>query len=298
MLSGEYAVLYGGTATLAPVPLYLEAIELENSPQSRYSPVVEAALALDIPEIREYELEHGKPHIDIDNSLLFGKDDTGKLIKLGLGASAAEAVAVTKLRLTRAYSEKVSDLAFILNYAYRIHDEVQKGAGSGADVAACTFAKPIIFISKFDPESKGLIRSATSIEASHRYPMNLLWTGIPANTRDMIAKFNQWVENRGKSAQALLSEMTTVSDELANLWFNVDLDVIFDKLDEFTELMENCAIDADLEYLLPIHDKIENWAIANGGRAKPTGAGAGDMILLIGELPINELHELIIPLKI
>ena len=298
MLSGEYAVLYGGTATLVPVPLYLEADELESSPPKQYSPVVEAGLGLDIPEIREYELKNGKPHVTIDNTMLFGKDDTGKLIKLGLGSSAAEAVAVVKLRLKRAQSDKADDLAFVLDYAYRIHDKVQGGAGSGADVAACTFAKPIIFISKYDPESKGLIRSATSIQTSYKYPMNLLWTGVPADTRVMIAKFGRWVENSGKSAQALLSEMTDISDELANLWFNVELDVIFDKLDEFSELMENCAIDADLNYLLPIHERIENWAIANGGRAKPTGAGGGDMILLIGELPLNELHELIIPMDI
>lgn len=297
MLSGEYAVLYGGTATLVPVPLYLEISESELPSPERYSPVVEAAISLDIPEIRQYELEHGRSNIKIDNSMLFGKDDTGKLIKLGLGSSAAEAVGVIKLRLKKAQSDKAEDLAFVLDCAYRAHDSAQQGLGSGADIAACTFAKPIIFISKYDPVSKGLIRSATSIQANRKYLMNLLWTGVPADTRAMISKFNEWVEKKGNSAQAMISELVAAADELANLWFNVELDLLFDMLDDFSEIMQNCAADAGLKYMLPIHERIEAWAIANGGRAKPTGAGGGDIILLIGDLPLSELNDLIIPLE-
>jgi mevalonate kinase len=45
-----------------------------------------------------------------------------------------------------------------------------------------------------------------------------------------------------------------------------------------------------MAYMLPVHARYEEWARRHGGRAKPTGAGGGDMILLVGELPLAQLN--------
>lgn len=149
MLSGEYAVLYGGSAVLTPVPLYLKVAESKTKPSQAYSPVIKAALDLEIIDLFEFEEEHGKPNIDIDRSMLFGADHSGKPIKLGLGSSAAEAVGVIKLRFKRASHEYQDAEGIILEYALMAHEEAQGGIGSGADVAACTFAAPINFAQLF-----------------------------------------------------------------------------------------------------------------------------------------------------
>ena len=46
MLTGEYAVLYGGTAVMAPVPRYLRLTISEDNNRGACSPIVEEALRL------------------------------------------------------------------------------------------------------------------------------------------------------------------------------------------------------------------------------------------------------------
>ncbi len=293
MLSGEYAVLYGGTAALMPVPLFLKVSESENKLSGEYSPVIKAALDLEIVDLLEFEEKHGKPHIDIDRSMLFGSDQSGKPIKLGLGSSAAEAVGVIKLRFKRAGHEYQDAEGIILEYALMAHEEAQGGIGSGADVAACTFASPIRFAKPYESEFKTIV----PIEPEYEYPMHLLWTGISADTREMVDNFQRWAEIADESEQDILSDLIDVANELAEMWFVVEEDEIFERLDEYAGIMNSCARMAGIPYRKPIHEEIENWAIRHGGRAKPTGAGGGDMILLIGELPVNKLSHLVIPLN-
>ena len=54
--------------------------------------------------------------------------------------------------------------------------------------------------------------------------------------------------------------------------------------------MQQIAEIAKMPYKLPIHHEVEEWARSNGGFAKPTGAGGGDMIMLVGDLPYDELE--------
>jgi mevalonate kinase len=50
MLSGEYAVLYGGTSVLVPVPRYMKFEESEFPPENPYTKVVQEALKISIDE--------------------------------------------------------------------------------------------------------------------------------------------------------------------------------------------------------------------------------------------------------
>ena len=53
--------------------------------------------------------------------------------------------------------------------------------------------------------------------------------------------------------------------------------------------MEECAKLARLPWRISEHEELEEWALEHGGRAKPTGAGGGDLVLLVGDLPLKEL---------
>lgn len=294
MLSGEYAVLYGGSAVLVPAPLFLKITETKEKPSQPYSPVVQAALDIDISDLFDYEGKNGKPNLKLDHSMLFGSDRTGRSIKLGLGSSAAEAVGVIKLRFKRAKHEYQNAEGIILEYALMAHEQAQRGIGSGADVAACTFAAPIKFAKPYDSDFKAIM----PIEPDYSYPLHLLWTGISADTRIMVKAFQRWVELADESEQEILSDLIDCSNDLADMWFMVEEDEIFDTLDEYTSIVNTCAKKAGIQYKLPIHDEIEDWAKRHGGIAKPTGAGGGDMILLMGDLPVSQLSHLVIPLDI
>jgi mevalonate kinase len=294
MLSGEFAVLFGGTAIMMPVPRYLKITEIDIVPDKPYTPVIQLALRHPIPEISEHEKKFGRSHVVIDAGDFLTANSGNIPLKLGLGLSAAEATAVTAFRFEKAGSPWIQNKAAIFAHAYKIHSLAQQGLGSGADVACCAFAQPLRY---------KLIKSKPSFEVIDRsnivysVPMALVWTGQSSNTRQLITKFSAWALGKDEKSKKLLSDLIEISDRLANTWFIAPNVEFYKVMDEFTEIMDECAKGAEISFRLPIHDELDKWARQHGGRAKPTGAGGGDMVLLMGDLPIDKLDKLVIPLN-
>lgn len=285
MLSGEYAVLYGGTAVLIPVPRYLKLSDSKDNGSPDYSPIVKAALKYSIVELVDYESKHGKPSISFDSSEFFGTDNEGCLNKLGLGLSSAEAVGVIAMRFESAGQDWTKIRPLVWEYADAVHRQVQRGLGSGADVAVCALGEPIRF------RRIGDRPHMETIDINQRLPLRLVWTCMAANTREMIAGFADWLDRGGDKAGSMLKRLIELSRKLADNWFTDPAETLFENLDSYASIMTEIASRAGIQYNLPIHNEIAYWAQRNGGRAKPTGAGGGDMILLVGDLPAQ------IPLK-
>ena len=292
MLSGEYAVLHGGTAILVPVPRYLTVTEAQSTDPERQSPVIRAALDFPLEETDEFEREHCLSGVSIDHSEFFGKDADGNLVKLGLGSSAAEAVGIIALRFERSGLSWSENRDTIAAHADEVHRKVQGGIGSGADIAVCAYREPISF-----RRNQGPCTTTPIQEPKYKIPMHLAWTGIPADTRRMVKDFDMWLSRRESAAADLVSNLVESSHEIADVWFQSPVDVLFARLDRFCSALQQCMDAANISHRLPIHDKLESWAKGYGGRAKPTGAGGGDMILLVGDLPVNELDMMVIAIR-
>jgi phosphomevalonate kinase len=292
MLSGEYAVLYGGTAVMAPVPRHLIIKESNEMNSSSLPPVASEALNLDVKEIYDFEAKNGRPGVALDASQFYFINSQGNKVKLGLGLSAAEAVGVIALRFERAGLLWQDNRYKIFQYAHQAHNQAQEGLGSGADVAACAYASPIKFRRE---EDKVHIEPITGDIMKFKIPLQIVWTGTPANTRDKVAAFERWVETENNH---LLRGFIATADQLANAWFKLQMADLFEKIDNFNSRLREISEAANLSLFLPIHEEFDGWARGNGGRAKPTGAGGGDMILMIGDLPTSHFKATLIPLML
>ncbi len=289
MLSGEYAVLHGGTAVLTPVPYHLIITQQEEDSESDFSPVVRQALDFEIPELKEFEDKAGKPNLKINSEQFYSVDFNGNRVKLGIGLSAAEAVGVVAFRFQRAGINWTEHREMIADYADRIHRQAQANKGSGADIAACAYGEPIRF-KRIDDKLE-----IEPIEINSHLPLKLVWTGQPSNTREMVSKFESWLDQGHEDE---LHELIEASDSLVKSWSSDDIESLFEHLDSFDNILEHIAESANIPLKLNIHREIEKWARDHGGRAKPTGAGAGDLILLIGDLEIDHPEETVISLSI
>jgi len=292
MLSGEYAVLRGGAAVMMPVPRFLHACETELKTEN-LSPMVTAALNFPIPEISAFEKNLPLINMTIDDYGFFGCAPDGRRTKLGLGLSAAEAVAAIALRLERAGFGWKENQQMVFRYALQVHDKVQRGLGSGADVAACAYGCPLIF-SRQRGEPK--IEMIPAAKAARAIRMRLLWTGQAADTRRSLATFYAWLENADKNHLSLIDKLIDISHKLARLWLRAEASALFPLLDEFESVLQRIGQAAGLTLELPIHQYYARRAQDLGGRAKPTGAGGGDMILLLGDFPIDAPPEHLIEL--
>jgi mevalonate kinase len=112
-----------------------------------------------------------------------------------------------------------------------------------------------------------------------------------------VRRYCAWRDSRSSEAELLCARLRECSDELAQRWFSSHLSELIELIDEHAALMDEISAAAGLSYRMPAHARLEAWARRHGGRAKPTGAGGGDMVLLVGELPLQQLGELeIIPI--
>ncbi|MDP8206207.1 MAG: hypothetical protein P9L92_06045 [Candidatus Electryonea clarkiae] len=282
MISGEYAVLYGGTAILLPVPKYMIVSENYEPSDTDYSPVVKSALSYLIPELEEYESKYPLSGVLLDNSEFFHTDSDGKTVKLGLGSSAAEAVGVIALRYERAGKSWDDHYECIAKTAIEVHHKAQGGKGSGADVAACAYRRPIKFrktANGFEVETLNLKKSKLEGKIS------LAWTGKPANTRVMVTKFEKWFAKAPIEDKFLFADLMQKSHTIADGFSKTSLKSLIKNLEDYIVVLHQIAEKAGFEYMLPIHIEVFDWANSKGGFAKPTGAGGGDMILLLGDLP-------------
>jgi len=286
MLFGEYAVLVGGSAVLYPVPRYLVITEQTDQTNIDYTPVIRAALKLPIPEIADFESKNGPANPECDNRQFFVPDVAGTPCKLGLGLSAAEAVGIIALRFNRAGYDTENCRDKIAAYAHRAHGLAQNGRGSGADVYCCAYEAPLKYgIVNGLPRAELL----TENRAGRAFPMHLVYTGKPADSRRAIDSFNIWCRNMTTEGRYRLSQLVQISDNLAAKWAKDQYDDIIPLLDKFCTTMKWISGMAGLDYWNDFHADLDNWARKHGGRAKPIGAGGGDMVLLLGYVPMEEI---------
>lgn len=294
MLSGEYAVLHGATAVLVPLRRYFRLNRADEQVERVYPPVVRAALEIPIPAIAAHEAVTGVPHVEIDRSAFMGADAAGRSLKLGLGSSAAEAVGVIALRYECAGLPWIQHWHNVVYLAMQAHAQAQGAPGSGADIAACAYRRPLRF------RRDGAAFSAEAIPrppAEFAVPLTLAWTAQPADTRSLVRRFEEWRRESSGVSGDRLNLLRDSADELAQLWFSASFKELLPAIDDFDAHIRECCAMAGVAYLLPVHARLSAWAKRHGGRAKPTGAGGGDMVLLIGELPLEQLGDmLLIPL--
>jgi len=293
MLSGEYAVLEGGKAVLAPINRFLEIWEDPDNPSVETTPIIGFALNESVPELEEFEEKNGKPNVFVDREEFYGINEAGNKAKLGIGSSAAEAVGVIALRFQRAGFDWKTKREQVAHYAEVAHRKAQDGKGSGADVFTCAIGQPIIF----SREKEIISWEVAKIDKSFNIPISLLWTGIPADTRVFVKKFNYWKKSHTKS-KPLITGLVEASDSLAESWFRAPQEVLNNQIDVFVSRMQEIAIEAQFEWRLQIHDDISGWIFEQGGRAKPTGAGGGDLVLLVGKCDIADRKELALEIEL
>jgi phosphomevalonate kinase len=305
MICGEYAVLHGGRALLAPVPRHLSVEERlpaargqarseerssaarppadseELSPagqRSPRSPVVSAALAEPIPRLAGFEREHGLPDPCIDNRELRAPRASGADNKLGVGSSAAECVGIIALRFERAGLRWQACRDEVLFHALAAHERAQGGRGSGADVAACVHGTPIDF---------QLTTAGPRIRPwSPRVAMTLVWTGRGADTRSRIDRLAAYLSGGGREAARALETLIATGDWVADCLSAAALPPRWrDPLDTHLERIATLTRAAGIDYFPPGFEQLDAWARRHNARVKPCGAGGGDMLVVLGGVP-------------
>jgi phosphomevalonate kinase len=265
ILTGEYAVLDGAPALVVAVDR--RAIARHHATPRGSSPFL-VAVADEIAARRGAADPAARValEVSVDSAAFYER-----MIKLGLGSSAAVTVAATALALGTVERGEVLEVAL----AAHARAQGPRGtAGSGADIAASVHGGTIVF-------SRG--QSGPRVER-RRWPASValvpFFTGAPADTAQLVARV-QTV--RGSNQAAVEAALTAIADAsraaCAALTAPSELCALalIGALALAANATDRLAIATGIDLVPECVTRARTALARLGGTAKTTGAGGGDV---------------------
>jgi len=264
-LVGEYAVLDGGPAVLAAVTRYALAQYLPDlTPET---PLIEETVRRAVDALGD--LAQALPTGSV---LVNTADFRHRLFKLGLGSSAASAVAAVGAVFELAGLRVASARDRVFSLADEGHRVAQGGVGSGADVAAAVHGGFIGFVRPLG--GRAVITRLTAPTALH---MVVFWSGRASSTPHMIQAVSAFAERDPVSYRWLIGKLRAIAERFIQAFTSSDARGAIAEADAYGRLLEKLGHTAGVTIVTPPFVQAAELARHLGGTAKTSGAGGGDI---------------------
>ena len=285
-LIGEYAVLDGAPALLTAVDRFVD-VSVRESPDARWrvsmpgtgvDPVVlesdgsrpaglgvAAHKALRVFDAVRDEVFAVSAHAPEPLEIIIDSSPFQRAgAKLGLGSSAAVAVALTDALGTacglRLGTEQVRTIA---DAAHRLS---QGGIGSGGDVAASSYGGLIEFVPGAVP---------VSLTWPDGLEMMVVATGAGADTTDLVGRVRGFRSADSAGYRRLIGRLASLAGEVrASL---ADADQFLGLCSDYFETLTELDASARAGIVTDRHRELHAVATSAGGVFKTSGAGGGDV---------------------
>lgn len=262
LLCGEYAVLDGAPALVAAVDRRVRATWAEDPVPM--SAEVQATLALAQAAIGE-----------VSGSLSLDASDLHQgRIKLGLGSSAAAAAATAgAVFAANGYSlEETRTQQQIFDCAFEGHASIAP-QGSGADVAASVFGGFLRFERIDGRVSTRAVSRPDSLE------IRLVWTGHAARTSELVGKVKALEGTDPRRYRDCMARLAELAADFSRAFEAGDAGAVVAEAGAYGAAMGSLGDAAGAPILEARLELASRLALRYSGRAKPCGAGGGDVAI-------------------
>jgi phosphomevalonate kinase len=265
VLSGAYAVLEGAPALVAAVDRYVVA-----------DPRREAEFVT--PEVREALDHRGATRAPWFDARALRDEATDR--KLGLGSSAA--ILVASLAALELGTEPTLDDSAL---ARRVFDgalsahRIAQGGGSGIDVAASAFGGVLRFQL---PSERGVLPITEQVELPKSLVIGVWSSASAASTAVMLAGVETLKKERPNEHRAVLDELAGAAD--ATLRAITGSAYIAACRRQLAGLASLGRL-AQVPIVTSEVTELDRAAQIAGAAVLPSGAGGGDIVLMISEKP-------------
>ncbi|MEX0975591.1 MAG: hypothetical protein WDZ50_00665 [Woeseia sp.] len=196
----------------------------------------------------------------------FYDDESGA--KLGLGSSAALAVALTSALLRFSGDRREPG-----PIAMAAHRAFQGGSGSGVDIAAALHGGVMAFNT-----TTNLVTEALQWPAGMAY--SLWWSGRAASTADKLMSLKE--NKRNAAARASAGKLRRGSEQVLEAWRSGQSKEVLETLQDYCGALQEFSAAHRLGIFDAGHRQLHEFAARKGLTYKPCGAGGGDIGVVLG----------------
>jgi phosphomevalonate kinase len=271
MLSGEYAVLDGAVAAVMAVDRYAigRATTGEDASLEGWETVeLRDALAV----AREQGVLRGDVFARVSPGTLFDGAQ-----KLGLGSSAAMCVAGLGAALAREGVDLDGAREVLARVALEGHRRAQ-GGGSGVDVYASAYGG--VFATMIEG---GRARDPEPLAWPEGADWRVLWTGDPVSTKDFVARVRGLRARDPSAYEDGMGRVRAASEAFVSAMRVGDARALVRATDAHGRAMDALGQGAGVAIVTEPMRILRDAGVAGGWAVKPSGAGGGDIVLVVGE---------------
>lgn len=199
--------------------------------------------------------------------------------KLGLGSSAAVAVALTSA-LTRAAGVRL-ERDRLCEVAIRAHRASQGGTGSGGDVAASVYGGLIGYTSGRPVEPLNWPKDVT---------MLVVVTGTGSSTPDLVARVKEYGEQDPEQHHADLERLAGLAAQAPHALASAE--EFLDLASRYFDALDQLDSHSGAGIITQRHRELRQIAAESGAVFKSSGAGGGDVGLVFCNGPLQAKRAL------
>lgn len=281
MISGEYSVLEGGAALVAAVsrrarvaldPVDLSVGVADGSHASASGSPDTGTFPPEVLLTRE-RAEEAFGRVTMDLTLDVSSLRDGER-KLGLGSSAAASVATAAAVAAAQGRDVDAERHEILALALEGHRAVAP-EGSGADVIASTLGGFVVM----SKDAEGI--DVEAIEAAPSFVWRVVWTGSPARTSDFVSAVKALASHDRSGYDRSMSAIDDASRAFIDAFGADEIADGIAAVRRHHEALRALGEAAGVPIVTPALGLAATLAEAEGGAAKPSGAGGGDVAIAL-----------------
>lgn len=223
--------------------------------------------------------------IHLDSTAMYARDSNGRLIKLGLGSSAALVTALAWALLHCADGPEWPDERWI-TLLIEAHRLFQQGQGSGVDVAT-SFCGGVIEYKRLDGRP---IMQRLSLPSTLK--LVFVWSGRAVSTPGLLRRLRAWQMKYDADSAVIMRAMgEAVTQARAAAERDSGEDFVV-SAGRFAEILADLGECAGLEIFSSAHLELAAMAKKSGLVYKPCGAGGGDLGVAMGT-DVNNITQFV-----